>query len=76
MITSILVPADGSERVGKEVVTVVVETGDPAGRIAERAQANSVELIVMGRRGRGDLGGLLFGTWIAQVAPFARMTVK
>ena len=74
-----LVPVDGRSTWGKAVVTVAVETGDPASRIAEHVQANPVELIVMGRRGRGDLGGLPLGSVphkVAQVAPFACMMVE
>jgi nucleotide-binding universal stress UspA family protein len=67
MIRSILVPVDGGG------------DGDPASCIAEHVQANAVELIVMGRRGRGDLGGLPLGSVphkVAQVAPFACMMVE
>ena len=65
MIRSILVPVNGG--------------GDRRPGIAEYGYANLVELIVMGRRGRGDLGGLPLGSvphMVAQVAPFACMMVE
>jgi nucleotide-binding universal stress UspA family protein len=57
----------------------LVEDGDPAHRIVEAAQRENVELIVMGRRGLGDLKGLLLGSVshkVAQVATCACLTVE
>jgi nucleotide-binding universal stress UspA family protein len=57
----------------------VVRAGDPAGAILDLAKAERVELIVMGRRGLGDLVGLLLGSVshkVAQLAECACLTVK
>ncbi|NIA71445.1 universal stress protein [Pelagibius litoralis] len=56
-----------------------LESGDPASRIAAIARENGVDLIVMGRRGLGDLGGLLFGSVshkVAQAVECCCLTVK
>ena len=63
---------------GAETVSTALEVGDPASVIAEYAKANAVDLIVMGRRGLGAIGGLLLGSVshkVAQLAPCACMTV-
>ena len=63
---------------GAETVSTALEVGDPAGVIAEYAKANAVDLIVMGRRGLGAIGGLLLGSVshkVTQLAPCACMTV-
>jgi nucleotide-binding universal stress UspA family protein len=57
---------------GVAKVTGLVEDGDPAHRIVEIAQRESVDLIVMGRRGLGDLKGLLLGSVTHKVAQAAR----
>ena len=46
--------------------------------IAGYAKANAIDLIVMGRRGLGAIGGLLLGSVshkVTQLAPCACMTV-
>ena len=56
-----------------------LESGDPASQIAEAAQDGGVDLIVMGRRGLGDLGGLLLGSVshkVAQAVDCSCLTVK
>jgi nucleotide-binding universal stress UspA family protein len=68
--------AEGA-RVAK--VTGLVEDGDPAHRIVEVAGREGVDLIVMGRRGLGDLKGLLLGSVshkVAQAARCACLTVE
>lgn len=62
----------------KEVLTLV-EHGDPAHQILEAAARHGVDLIVMGRRGLGDLKGLLLGSVthkVCQLATCACLTVK
>ena len=57
----------------------VVRAGDPASEILEVARAEPVDLIVMGRRGLGDLAGLLLGSVshkVAHLADCACLTVK
>ena len=47
---------------GVGAVETVAELGDPASRIVDYARSHAVDLIVMGRRGLGDLAGLLRGS--------------
>lgn len=68
-----------ARKAGVQAVGTVLVAGDAAAGIAEHARANDVDLIVMGRRGLGGLGGLLLGSVshkVAQSAPCACMTVK
>jgi nucleotide-binding universal stress UspA family protein len=63
---------------GAKRVTTLFETGDPASRISENARAGGFDLLVMGRRGLGDLSGLLLGSVshkVAQLAPCAVLTM-
>lgn len=61
-----------AESAGVAKVTGLVEDGDPAHRIVEVAGREAVDLIVMGRRGLGDLKGLLLGSVTHKVAQAAR----
>lgn len=57
----------------------VLESGDPASKIAEVAGSKGADLIVIGRRGLGDLSGLLFGSVshkVAQAVDCCCLTVK
>jgi nucleotide-binding universal stress UspA family protein len=57
----------------------VVRAGDPASVILEAAKAEQADLIAMGRRGLGDLAGLLLGSVshkVAHLAECACLTVK
>lgn len=68
-----------AENAGVAKVTGLVEDGDPAHRIVEVARHEGVDLIVMGRRGLGDLKGLLLGSVthkVAQTASCACLTVE
>ena len=47
---------------GAEKVKTVIDDGDPAGRILEIAERESAGLIVMGRRGLGDVKSLILGS--------------
>ena len=56
-----------------------LEHGDPASRITAVAKDKDVDLIVMGRRGLGDLGGILLGSVshkVAQAVDCSCLTVK
>ena len=67
-----------ARKAGAGTVSTALEVGDPAGVIAEYAKANAIDLIVMGRRGLGAIGGLLLGSVshkVTQLAPCACMTV-
>jgi nucleotide-binding universal stress UspA family protein len=47
---------------GVEKCETLLKRGDPATRIAEYVKNNRVDLIVMGRRGLGDLAGVFLGS--------------
>lgn len=69
-----LVAAGGAQRVGRRVAS-----GDPAEAILEAARDTGADLIVMGSRGLGRLGGLVLGSVSAKVAAAAEcpvLTVK
>ena len=62
-----------------KAIETLVEHGDPAHRIVDAAQHHGADLIVMGRRGHGDLKGLLLGSVshkVSQLAECACLTVK
>lgn len=64
---------------GVEDAVTHIKAGDPARVIVEYAQANTGDLIVMGRRGLGDFGSLLVGSVthkVSQLADCAVLTVK
>jgi nucleotide-binding universal stress UspA family protein len=64
---------------GATAVEAVVEFGNPAKVILERAREAGVDLIVMGRRGLGALPGMLLGSVsgkILHLADCACLTVK
>jgi nucleotide-binding universal stress UspA family protein len=68
-----------AESAGVTKVRGLVEDGDPAHRIVEIAKREDVDLIVMGRRGLGDLKALLLGSVthkVAQAATCACLTVE
>lgn len=53
--------------------------GNPGNMIVDQAKENDIDLIVMGRRGLGQFGGLLVGsttTRVSQLADCAVLTVK
>ena len=63
---------------GASEVQAVLEIGDPAGILVDYAEANAIDLVVMGRRGLGTLGELLLGSVshkVTQAVPCACMTV-
>jgi nucleotide-binding universal stress UspA family protein len=60
-------------------VRTVLREGNPATAILEVAKAEQADLIVMGRRGLGDLAGLLLGSVshkVTHLADCACLTVK
>jgi nucleotide-binding universal stress UspA family protein len=50
------------QALGAGKVTTRVETGDPATQLVELARRDKADLIVIGRRGLGRIGGLLLGS--------------
>jgi len=64
---------------GVKDCTTLLETGDPARLIADTVTGEGADLIVMGRRGLGDLGGLLLGSVthkVSQAVDCCCLTVK
>lgn len=62
----------------KQVVTTI-EVGDPATRIVEASRSGGSDLIVIGRRGLGSIGGALLGSVSLKVSHLAEcpcLTVK
>jgi nucleotide-binding universal stress UspA family protein len=60
-------------------VRTVLREGDPAAAILNLASEEKADIIVMGRRGLGDLAGLLLGSVshkVAHLAECACLTVK
>lgn len=57
----------------------LLESGDPARVVAEAVKSHGIDLVVMGRRGLGDLGGLLLGSVshkVSQAVDCCCLTVK
>jgi nucleotide-binding universal stress UspA family protein len=68
-----------AEKRGVKAIETVVAHGDPAHEIIDAANRHNAELIVMGRRGHGDLKGLLLGSVshkVCQLSDCACLTVK
>jgi nucleotide-binding universal stress UspA family protein len=68
-----------AEERGITQVETLVEHGDPADQIIQAAEREGADLIVMGRRGLGDLKGLLLGSVthkVCQLANCACLTLK
>jgi nucleotide-binding universal stress UspA family protein len=64
---------------GVPSVRTVLREGDPAAAILNLAREESADIIVMGRRGLGDLAGLLLGSVshkVTHLAECACLTVK
>lgn len=64
---------------GAADMATILESGDPTATIADIARREGIDLIVMGRRGLGDLGGLLLGSVshkVAQAVDCSCLTVK
>jgi nucleotide-binding universal stress UspA family protein len=57
---------------GVTQVTELTEIGNPAERIAEIAKRFDVDLVVMGRRGLGAVGGMLMGSVTSSVNHLAQ----
>ena len=64
-----------AEAIGAPDVATEVKWGDPAEAIIEAARAGQADTIVIGRRGRGRLAGLLLGSVSQKVASLAPCVV-
>jgi nucleotide-binding universal stress UspA family protein len=70
--------ARGKEKAVQKIRTIT-RTGDPAKEILRVASEEHADIIIMGRRGLGDLAGLLLGSVshkVAQLAECACVTAK
>jgi nucleotide-binding universal stress UspA family protein len=68
-----------AQKKGIQTVCTVTRAGDPAKEILSVANEENADIIVMGRRGLGDLGGLLLGSVshkVSNLAECACLTVK
>jgi nucleotide-binding universal stress UspA family protein len=66
---------DVAESYGLKGVKAEVKTGNPARTIMEFAERKKVDTIVLGRRGMGDVEGVLLGSVSHKVASLAKCTV-
>ncbi|MGH6900632.1 MAG: universal stress protein [Geminicoccaceae bacterium] len=67
-----------AEERGIKAIETLLEHGDPADQIVRAAKRYRADLVVMGRRGYGDLKGLLLGSVshkVCQLADTACLTV-
>jgi nucleotide-binding universal stress UspA family protein len=60
---------------GAPDVEVVCAVGDPAQTILETARGEPLDMLVLGRRGRGRLAGLLLGSVSQKLASLAPCSV-
>jgi nucleotide-binding universal stress UspA family protein len=70
---------DAAKRQGAKKLRTLIEDGDPAQRILDRAKSEGADLIVMGTRGFSDLKGLIVGSVshkVSHLAPCAVMSVR
>lgn len=76
----ILVKAEKQARdAGALDVSTMLESGDPTRVIADVVKKQGIDLVVMGRRGLGDLSGLLLGSVshkVAQAVDCSCLTIK
>ncbi|MES1930527.1 hypothetical protein SADO_14794 [Salinisphaera dokdonensis CL-ES53] len=67
------------ESSGCEAIETEIVGGDPAQRIVQAAEREGADLIVMGRRGLSDFGGLMIGSTshkVGHLAPCACLTTR
>lgn len=71
--------ADTAKKRGASKLRTLIEDGDPAQRILQRAEAEGADLIVMGSRGFSDLKSLVVGSVshkVSHLAPCPVMSVR
>jgi nucleotide-binding universal stress UspA family protein len=71
----LLIAKETAQRAGVSDIQVQSGWGDPAEVIIEAARRDQADAIVMGRRGRGRLVGLLLGSVSQKVASLAPCSV-
>jgi nucleotide-binding universal stress UspA family protein len=77
--STLATPPDGQRKRAVQKVHTVLRDGDPATAILSVAKEEKADTIVMGRRGLGDLAGLLLGSAshkATHLAECACLTVK
>jgi nucleotide-binding universal stress UspA family protein len=60
-----------AEKLGATKIRLLEAAGDPAEKLIDIARRDAVDLIVVGRRGRGRLAGLLLGSVSQKLASLA-----
>ncbi len=76
LLNSILRDAkERAERVGAPKIRIHSEWGDAAQSIIDAAARKEIDMLVVGRRGRGQLSGLIFGSTSQKVASLASCIV-
>jgi nucleotide-binding universal stress UspA family protein len=60
-----------AEKLGATKIRLLEAAGDPAEKLIDVARREAVDLIVVGRRGRGRLAGLLLGSVSQKLASLA-----
>jgi nucleotide-binding universal stress UspA family protein len=76
LASQVLLAAKGrAQRAGVPAAKIQTGWGDPAQVILETAQRGNIDAIVMGRRGRGQLAGLLLGSVSQKVTSLAPCVV-
>ena len=70
---------NAAKKQGAKKFRTLIEDGDPAQRILDRAKSEGADLIVMGTRGFSDLKGLIVGSVshkVSHLAPCAVMSIR
>ncbi len=67
--------AQRAGKAGAMNIETRVEFGSPAGSVCDVAEAINADVVVLGRRGLGDFGGLFLGSVTHKVAHSAECTV-
>ena len=67
-------PVEKARQSGVSAIQTVVQEGDPAQTILQVARERHADMIVMGSRGLGDVGGFLLGSVSHKVSSLAECT--
>jgi len=67
-----------AQSAGASDIVITIDMGDPADQVIAYCKSNDVDLVVMGRRGLGDIASLFLGSVshkLTQIAPCACLTL-